>query len=1171
METELERMVVRIMGDSSDYQKMLMDAQRQTAHATASIQQSATALERVGGSALNSFAQTAMSSLLPLIGVSSLLASAFRSVQLASEFEGNEISFGTMLKSAEAGKKMVRDLAQFAAETPMGTAEIQRAARLLLQFGTAGEDIIPTLRQIGDVTGGEAQKFLQIALAFGQMSATGRLMGQDLLQMINAGFNPLQEMARTTGKSVMQLKQEMERGLITVNMVKEAFRSATQAGGQFDGLMQKQSQSIGGLFSTMRDDIDALLRNIGFLIVDFFNLKEVMRSVSAAAQLATEAVKPLVDLVQSIPSPVRKAVGLMLSLAAGIAAVGIAWPWVVAGVGPVISALVGLVAAVATPLGVLVAGVVALGVAWVDSVGGAANAWASIKRTVAGFWDWVKPTVMEGVDYIKRTWNEVSAVAVDAWTKVRSAVGGFVAWAKPIFLAYVGAVSAWWRTIQFAGQVAWEMVKIAVEVYWNYVKFMFGAFTGLVTSVWDFVTGSARVTWTDVKDFIVDTFIIAEYTLRNFGKVIEWVWAGAKYQFVKTIEEWKYTFTTVLPTLFQWFADAIPAMFRDVHTYVGQVFTGLADNATRALARIVVGIQQFLDDPSQGVVINTEGMWQPLGAEFRTTLRAVPALAAREMGVLERQLRDEFERIGNALAEDFTAFRARRLREIAAFGGAAVTQGAQEEGANAGQQFGGAFTAAAGKEMQKFDAAARFSADALGRINDYLERLRRPLSPSSPSSLVAPPPSVQAPRINAGPGGPAAPAAQVNQPAPQHVPGAPQMPNIPPVRVPIELVPPVVPPMPVIPPIRVPIEFAVPDGGLQVALNALNLPAFEIPDDIRVEIDIGIGELADQTEKSIREVGDEIVAATRELKESIKSMSEQVTTTVRSIGDSVTTNLSAATDSVVRFFDRSGEQLAASIGGVGERLQVSIKEISDGFKESVGEVGDQLVTEIDEIGNQVVASTRNVGERLAASVDSITAEFNRTLDGIGNQIETSLGRIGDQIAESSRAVGDSIVDQVGVIGRATADAVGEVPAEIRLTVLGITDRVIAAIERLIDRTVDAITRGIQRVAEALTAMPAQLAGAAGNAAGGLLDRAAGLLGGAGPNQQPVGDCCERTLAALSPLAVLPGMTRTMVAMQDDFRGDERLSKVVMLLSSADDHLEQLVRRPQIVLRSGGLS
>ncbi len=305
-ETEIERMVVRLVGDAGSYTKMLKDAQTGATQAGKEIGKAANHIEGINKT-IDGFAASAkgyVASLAGLAGVSFGFGLVQQSVALSANAEKMETSFGTMLQSADKGKQLVADLQKFAANTPLNTGDTQRAARTLLQFGVAGDDVIRIMRQLGDAAGGESERFNRMALAFGQMSATGRLMGEELNQMIEAGFNPLQEISRTTGKSVAQLKKEMEQGKVTIDMVKEAFKTATGPGGQFNDLMLKASKSAEGLFSTMQDDVDQAKKALGDFLIDGLKLKSVMGGVSAAAKEVGAAIslipgelKPLLAVV----------------------------------------------------------------------------------------------------------------------------------------------------------------------------------------------------------------------------------------------------------------------------------------------------------------------------------------------------------------------------------------------------------------------------------------------------------------------------------------------------------------------------------------------------------------------------------------------------------------------------------------------------------------------------------------------------------------------------------------------------------------------------------------------------------------------------------------------------------------------------------------------------------
>ena len=125
-------------------------------------------------------------------------------VGVRQEIESLEISFETLLGDKGKADALFGELRSFAVQTPMMLKDLAQGAQLLLSFNVAAEDIMPTLRAIGDISMGNAQNFQSLTLAFAQMSSTGKLMGQDLLQMINAGFNPLTIIAEKTGKSIVE-------------------------------------------------------------------------------------------------------------------------------------------------------------------------------------------------------------------------------------------------------------------------------------------------------------------------------------------------------------------------------------------------------------------------------------------------------------------------------------------------------------------------------------------------------------------------------------------------------------------------------------------------------------------------------------------------------------------------------------------------------------------------------------------------------------------------------------------------------------------------------------------------------------------------------------------------------------------------------------------------------
>ena len=181
----------------------------------------------------------------------------------SAAFEQLAISFRVMTGSAQTGQALTDAIIELGAKTPMTAQQLSRAAQLLLSFGESAENIIPDLKLLGDITGGEANRFSQLALVFAQVGANGKLMGQDLLQMVNAGFNPLQIISQKTGKSMGELRKEMEEGRISFQMVAQAMKDATAEGGRYFGLMEQQSQSLNGRLSTLGDTWEQVAKNIG--------------------------------------------------------------------------------------------------------------------------------------------------------------------------------------------------------------------------------------------------------------------------------------------------------------------------------------------------------------------------------------------------------------------------------------------------------------------------------------------------------------------------------------------------------------------------------------------------------------------------------------------------------------------------------------------------------------------------------------------------------------------------------------------------------------------------------------------------------------------------------------------------------------------------------------------
>jgi tape measure domain-containing protein len=205
---------------------------------------------------LNGAAKTALGALTGIVGGvgAALAGAAVAGVRYNSQMEQYVTSFGTMLGGADKAQAMISQLKKYAAETPFEFPDLAKGAQTLLAFGTSASDIMPDLKTLGDVSQGNTDRFNALTLAFAQVGSAGKLSGQDLLQFVNAGFNPLNEMAKKSGKSMAELRDEMSKGEISAQDVSEAFQSATSKGGQFYNAMAAQSKTFSGQLSTLKDN-----------------------------------------------------------------------------------------------------------------------------------------------------------------------------------------------------------------------------------------------------------------------------------------------------------------------------------------------------------------------------------------------------------------------------------------------------------------------------------------------------------------------------------------------------------------------------------------------------------------------------------------------------------------------------------------------------------------------------------------------------------------------------------------------------------------------------------------------------------------------------------------------------------------------------------------------------
>lgn len=229
-----------------------------------------------------------------------LLSAAKAGINYNAQMEEYQTNFSVLLGDEAKALEYVAQMRETAAKTPFGMEDLASANQTLLSFGLSAEDATTAITQLGDISLGNSERLSSLSLAFAQVSSAGKLSGQDLLQMINAGFNPLNTIAEKTGTNLGDLKEVMaggkgskefqkqmkaaqkevkkmgdqasegakwlaqigQDGMISAQMVGLAMEAETSPGGRFYKGMEQASQTMSGMWSTLKDDTSQLIGNV---------------------------------------------------------------------------------------------------------------------------------------------------------------------------------------------------------------------------------------------------------------------------------------------------------------------------------------------------------------------------------------------------------------------------------------------------------------------------------------------------------------------------------------------------------------------------------------------------------------------------------------------------------------------------------------------------------------------------------------------------------------------------------------------------------------------------------------------------------------------------------------------------------------------------------------------
>jgi len=207
-------------------------------------------------------------------------------VKLAADAEALQIQLEVLTGSAAKATQLVSEMTSLAIESPFDRMQLVEGTKTMIQFGIASQDASKHMESLSQIAAGDAERLSRLTLAFSQSAAAGKLMGQDVLQMVNAGFNPMLEISRKTGESMTDLRVRMERGGIAFAEVAAAFESATAEGGRFYGMNERMAATTTGRWMKLKEQAANIGRTIGATMLPPLN--DIMDSLIAMSPQITE-------------------------------------------------------------------------------------------------------------------------------------------------------------------------------------------------------------------------------------------------------------------------------------------------------------------------------------------------------------------------------------------------------------------------------------------------------------------------------------------------------------------------------------------------------------------------------------------------------------------------------------------------------------------------------------------------------------------------------------------------------------------------------------------------------------------------------------------------------------------------------------------------------------------
>lgn len=539
---------------------------------------------------------SASSTLLKFTGIGAAVAGVMGAIgglksgiSLAAELEQNVTAFETMLGSMDAAKSLMSDLTTFSAATPFEFPEIASSAKKLLAFGVGAADMTNKLTMLGDIAAGIGAPLEDIAAIYGKIKSRGQLTGETLNQMAERGIPIYRALAAELGVAESQIAGMVTKGQIGFAQVDAALGGLTKTGGQFSGMMAKQSKTLAGLWSTLTDNIGLAMAGVVTTIVDAFNIRGALSSLTNAigsfGGWLTATVQRWAPVV----------VGVMQWIWSGIVSV---WSRIYAAVAPIVTSIYEYVAA----------------------------NWKSILATTIGYYTAAYNYISA---IIRAVWSVISTIGsaiASAWTWAMGVLGFSTESASTTTAGAVESMFSWWQWAIDGITTALNVVAWSLDNFGMLVEFVsVGAayqvvklgnqfvyfFTDVIPGVLSWFANNWRDVFTTIFNFYASVWTNIGKNLANFAKQLwsflkgdgfNFKWTGLLTGFENTVKE--------MPKIAERQIGPLEQALGDKTSELGnKIGTGLSDYLTaqeRAAKDTADNIAGWLDD-----TLNPKGLEVP--------------------------------------------------------------------------------------------------------------------------------------------------------------------------------------------------------------------------------------------------------------------------------------------------------------------------------------------------------------------------------------------------------------------------------------------------------------------------------------------------------------------------------------------------------------------------------